>query len=190
MRIRMREEVGNSSVLAGAMSGRDALARLLTLVKVEPGAPEPLFLDFESIEAATASYLRESIVAFRHVIRERDSHYYPVIANPNNEVRDELAELARARREVFVTCALADAGAVSDLELVGDLEEKQKLTFELVRKHGETDAGELMRKYGDLEKVRHTTAWNNRLSALAALGLLIETRHGRLKRYRPLFEGP
>ena len=33
------------------------------------------------------------------------------------------------------------------------------------------------------------TAWNNRLSSLAALGLIIEMSLGRTKRYKPLLQG-
>jgi len=182
-------EVGKADVLAGVLNGRGALGRLLEHTASEPAAPEAVFLDFENIEVATASYLRESIVGFRDVIRGRDSLYYPVIANPNDAVRDELLELARARGDVFMTCVLAEDGTVRQAALTGDLEAKQLLTFKLVQEHGETDAGELMREYGEREKVRHATAWNNRLSALAALGLIVEMRQGRLKRYRPLFQG-
>jgi hypothetical protein len=188
MRISMND-VGGAAVLAGALNGRGALNRLLQLVDAEPEAPEPVFLDFQRIEVATASYLRECVAAFRDVIRGRDSHYYPVIANPNETVRDELLELARGRGDVFMTCVLAEDGTISRPALVGDLEEKQLLTFRLVQQHGETDAGELMREYGKREKVRHTTAWNNRLSSLSSLGLVVEMRQGRLKRYRPLFQG-
>ena len=183
------KDAGNGAVLSGALNGRSALGRLLALAAAEPGQPEPVFLDFHGVEVATASYLRECVLAFRQAIRGRDSHYYPVIANPNESVRDELVELARARGDVFMTCALAEDGTVSGAALTGDLEEKQLLTFKLVQQRGETDAGELMRAYGKREKVRHATAWNNRLSALASLGLVVEMRRGRLKRYRPLFEG-
>jgi hypothetical protein len=188
MIIDMRE-VGKGRVLAGALKGKTALGRLLQMVGAEPAAPKPLFLDFKGIDVATASYLRESVVALRNMIRGRDSYYYPVIANPNEAVRDELFELARARGDVFMSCALGKDGKVNRIALIGDLEEKQKQTFELVHAHGETDAGELMRQYGEREKVRHATAWNNRLSALASAGLVMEMRHGRLKRYRPLFHG-
>jgi hypothetical protein len=182
------KDVGRSDVLGGALNGRTALGRLLQLVTAEPAAPELVFLDFAEIEVATASYLRECIAGFRDVIRGRDSLYYPVVANPNEMVRDELLELARARGDVFMTCALAKDGTVSQPALAGDLEAKQLLTFTLVQQRGETDAGELMREYGKDEKMRHATAWNNRLSALASTGLIVETRQGRLKRYRPLFQ--
>ena len=93
-----------------------------------------------------------------------------------------------ASGDVFMTCAVAEDGTVSRAAVTGELEAKQLLTFKLVQEHGETDAGVLMREYGE-SKVRHATAWNNRLASLAALGLIVEMRQGRLKRYRPLFEG-
>jgi hypothetical protein len=62
---------------------------------------------------------------------------------------------------------------------------KQKLTFEAVSERGETDAGELMRQNG--EGLKHATAWNNRLSSLATMGLIVEISRGRSKRYRSLF---
>jgi NAD(P)-dependent dehydrogenase (short-subunit alcohol dehydrogenase family) len=84
---------------------------------------------------------------------------------------------------------LADDGTVC-AAAVGELEGKQQqLTFRLVQDHGETDAEGLIREHGAQERVKHATPWNNRLSALASLGLVVETRQGRLKRYRPLLKG-
>ena len=183
------KQIGGADVLAGVNKGQAALGRLLERVAVEPDGPQPVFLDFGGVKVATASFLRESCIALRNVIRGRDSLYYPVFANVNDSIRDELLELSRGRGEVFLTCHVTKDGKVSRAALVGDLEAKQRLTFDLVKQHGETDAGELMRKYGKREQTRHATAWNNRLSALAALGLIAEVRIGRLKRYRPLLEG-
>jgi hypothetical protein len=72
--------------------------------------------------------------------------------------------------------------------LIGQLDRKQQLTFDLVRQRGETDAMELMREFGDTEDVG-STAWNNRLSSLVSLGLIIELSFGRAKRYKPLLQG-
>ncbi len=181
-------EVGGANVLAGAPNGKAALSKLLERIATEPAEPEPVFLDFRDVDVATASYLRESVVAFRNVVRGRDSLYYPILANLNNSVRDDLLEIALGRGDVFMTCVIAEDGIVVRSAIVGELEAKQQQTFDLVAEHGETDAGELMRKYGHREKTRHTTAWNNRLSSLASIGLIVEMRQGRLKRYRPLFE--
>lgn len=187
MRIDM-QDIGGSTSLAGAPRGQAALTKLIATVGADATEAQPLFFDFAGIEVATASYLRESVLACRDFVRQQRPSYYPVIANANDDVKDELLVLMKARREVVMTCRLDDEENVSDVALLGELEPAQKTTFELVNEHGETDAGALMEKYGDREKMKHTTAWNNRLAALAALGLVVEERSGRAKRYRPLFE--
>ena len=186
MKISLRDICG-STVLAGAINGKAALNRLLAATTAEPAGPEPVFLDFSGVEVATASFLRESVLAFRDVARGRRSHFYPVIANADEAVRDELMELLLPRGDVLMACVLHEDGVVADAGPMGELDPKQRLTFDLVRTHGETDAGALMRSYGESEGMKHTTAWNNRLSSLAALGLVVELSQGRAKRYRPLF---
>jgi hypothetical protein len=180
------QELGGGNVLAGALHGRKVLNELLSATATEPMAPEPVFLDFRNVDVATASFLRESAVAFREHIRGRRSTFYPVFANANDDIRDELLELARNRGEAFLVCTLVN-DHVEGTTLLGELNPKQKVTFDLVREHNETDAAELMRIYGEREGVTQTTAWNNRLAALAALGLIVEVSQGRNKRYRPLF---
>lgn len=188
MRIDMRE-FGGGAVLAGALSGKAALGRLLEQTMVEPSTPELVRLDFSDVEVATASFLRESVLAFRDIVRGRRSNFYPVIANANEPVREEFIELLGARGDVMMACTLGDDESVLESALLGDLDPKQRMTFECVREHGETDAGELMRTYGESERLKHATAWNNRLASLANLGLVFELSEGRAKRYRPLFEG-
>lgn len=187
MRIVM-STVGGSTILAGALNGKAAFSRLVAATAAEPLQPEEVFLDFADVEVATASYLRESVLTFRDLVRGRRSTFYPVIANANGDVRDELVELMRSRGDVLMACTLDPGGAVVEAGLIGNLDPKQRMTFDLVREHGETDAGELMRVYGESEGMKHTTAWNNRLAALAARGLLMEISQGRAKRYRPIFE--
>ncbi len=188
MKINLLELCG-SQVLAGALKGRTVLGHLLKAAAVEVDTPEPIFLDFSDIEVATASFLRESILAFRDIVRGRRSHYYPVVANADEIVKDELIELLNPRGDVLMVCMLADDGTVTEAAPLGELDPKQRMTFDLILQRGETDAGTLMREYGESEGVKHTTAWNNRLASLANLGLVIEQSQGRAKRYRPLFEG-
>ncbi len=188
MKIDLKATCG-TPFLAGALNGRAALNQLLTATANEPDGPALVFLDFDGVEIATASFLRESVLAFRDIIRGRRSQYYPVIANANVYVRDELVELLGTRGDVLMTCGLEEGGFVTNVAPIGELDPKQRLTFDLVHEHGETDAGALMRNYGQSEGLKHTTAWNNRLASLAALGLIVEESQGRTKRYRPLFEG-
>lgn len=182
------EKVGQSTILAGALRGKAALAQFLAATAPEPESPKLVFLDCSFVNIATASFLRESVLAFRDIVRSRRSSLYPVIANANEAVREELLELLRPRGDVLMACTLSDGDSVVQSELLGELDPKQRITFRLVREHGETDAGELMRTYGKSEGLKHATAWNNRLASLAGLGLIVELSEGRMKRYRPLFE--
>jgi hypothetical protein len=88
-----------------------------------------------------------------------------------------------------MACKLTADGEVIEFGLIGNLEPKQQLTYDLVNQRGETDAGELMRELGQSEGMQYTTAWNNRLASLAAIGVVVEMTQGRAKRYRPLFKG-
>ena len=183
MRIRVKN-VADNGMLAGALTGRRILGRLLERIEREPESPEPLYLDFNEIEVATASFLRECILEFRNIVRRRWRNWYPVVANANDLVTEELSVLL-TQRDVLVLCSLDEKGKASSPRVLGDLESKQRITFELVRELGEADAGELMRRSKDRDEVGQT-AWNNRLASLSKLGLLMEMSRGRAKRYRPL----
>lgn len=189
MKIDIRK-VGGSAVLAGALNGKRLLGKLVAMTLQEPLEPEPVFLDFSKVEVATASFLRESVLMLRNMVRGQRSNFYPVVANPNANIRDELSELVNGQRsDVLIVCRLGESETVSDVALIGELEPVQRRTFDLVRKSGETDASGLMRAHGTADGTTRTTAWNNRLTSLSFLGLLVEVSQGRAKRYRPLFGG-
>jgi hypothetical protein len=186
MRILMKGLVdGNPDVLAGAINGRKVFSGLMQQIPDEPETPEPLFLDFSGVDVATASFLRETVLSFRDNVRRRRSKFYPVVANASRLVEEELRVLVEFHSDVLMLCALDETGNPHESHIVGNLDPKQKFTFELVQKRGLTDATELWREHGAKETVK--TAWNNRLAALANLGLVVELSEGRAKRYRPLF---
>jgi len=187
MRIKMQDVLDSrNGILAGAINGRKALAKLLEQTSVEPEKPEELFLDFSGVQVATASFLREAVFEFRDSVRRRRSNFYPVIANAESAVEDELKVLVQSDNSVLMLCALDRKGKPLKPRLVGNLDPKQRITFDLVQ-NGATDAAQLMRENGDTENIKQT-AWNNRLAALTSLGLVVELSAGRAKRYRPLFE--
>ena len=66
-------ELTPGPVLSGALRGQELLAKLLPEAAAEPPSPQPLFLDFNGIDSATASFLRESVLTFRDVVRGRRS---------------------------------------------------------------------------------------------------------------------
>lgn len=179
------QKICGGSILAGSLSGRQALGSLLERVREEPAEPERVLLNFDGVKVATASFLRESVLEFRDVVRRRRSNFYPIVANANESVIEEMSILLAQSKDALMSCSTDDTGAPIRPRLIGDLEPKQRITYDLVRKLGETDAGALLHFRSGGEDVGQT-AWNNRLSALTRLGLTIELRNGRIKRYRPL----
>lgn len=178
--------LAGSPILSGAPSGRHLFAKLVELLPPEPKSPEPLFLNFQGIEVATASFLRESVLAFRTFVRGRKSNFYPAIANANSEIIDELFEVVHLRGDVLMTCTVDENGEVLRCLRVGSLDPMQQITFDLVNTHGETTAIKLSETENSSIK---PTAWNNRLSSLSSLGLISEKNQGRTKIYQPIFHG-
>lgn len=176
---------GQEPVLAGALNGKVAFAAMINGITNLPHTPTPLFLDFESVEVATASYLRESVFSLKSYLRSSDSKYYAVATNVNDSVHDEFLMVAHAKNDAIIGCRLDEDDNVSDICLIGQLDEKQQITFDLVNKLREADAQTLKDRYGETEK---TTAWNNRLAGLAGRGLIREFSKGRAKFYRPVVE--
>ncbi|MEV4933024.1 hypothetical protein [Sphingobium sp. LSP13-1-1.1] len=177
-------KLAGSEILSGAPSGRQLYAKLVETLPEEPAQPEPLFLDFRGVQIATASFLRESVIAFRTFVRSRKSNYYPAIANAVTDIIDDLVEVVQPRGDVLMLCVLDVDGELIRCRRIGTLDPMQQLTFDLVSRHGETTATRLMEiEKGDVK----VTAWNNRLSSLSSLGLISEQSRGRTKTYKPIF---
>lgn len=178
--------LGNDPVLAGRLDGKRAFARLLETL---PAFNEStvVVLDFRSVDLATSSYLSEAVIAFRDHLRLRRVPAYTVVANLKEKVRDEFDELLGRADDALLACDLAIDGHISNPQLIGVLEPKLREIFELAKTKGEVGATDLHAASGDTDRVG-PTAWNNRLNALAAKGLLMEFSSGRAKRYRPVLE--
>lgn len=180
MIIRIRS-LASDEVLAGAQEGKNLLARLVREVQ-EPTEPEVLFLDFDEIAVATGSFLREGPMAFRRILRSNRTTLYPVIANASRTVLDELELYLRSDNDALFACSLANGTHISNLRVVGKLDEKQALTLELLREYGDTTATALADTSRDPDV--KATAWSNRLSALTLKGLAMEISSGRTKLFR------
>ena len=184
MHIRMSSIVG-SDVAAGARSGRIVLTEILSNLDEPQSGPEVVYLDFEGIEVATASFLRECVLEFKDLVRRRWASYYPVLANASDSVREELDVLVQSMRDVVVVCQLDQDEQSKAMRLIGNLEPKQQETLEIAVELGEVSASELAGRQTSTERISQT-AWNNRLASLNKLGLLIEVNQDRSKQYRPL----
>jgi hypothetical protein len=182
MRIQI-ETLTSEKVLSGALPGRQALASILANIP-SFSEPERIYLDFQGIETATASYLRESIVGFRNYALSSLNNVYPVIANAAPSVLEEIDFLVKHLGDTFWCCNLDLNGTVSDAKLLGTLDPAQYITFQLLIQLGSASARDLAKHEPEIG----ITAWNNRLASLAAKGLLIESRHGKTKIFAPVLE--
>jgi len=173
-------------VLGGSIQGRQLLGQL-----IEHAADDPDFevcvLDFSRIQLATASYLRESVLAFQRWGIDRRFPFSTVLANVNSDVLEELELVLTDCGGAIWVCTLGKDDKIGDSKAIGKFDEIQRQTFELVRSRGEVDAPTLAREDANGTKVNQT-AWNNRLAALASRGLLLERRRNKTKIYRLVLE--
>jgi len=175
-----------NTILAGGPYGRIFLSRLIQTAEKNKN-PEPLFLNFKGIDVATGSFLRASILGFRDYCRSAELNLVPVVANPNEEMIEEFSLILELKNDALVTCRLDENDHPYDARVIGELEDKQKVTLETVLIEREVNAVDLEKKYWDEEKIK-ATGWNNRLSSLVAKGILLEIKKGRQKFYRPILE--
>lgn len=185
MRYRVLDLMRGQTVLSGAISGRKLLS---VLIAATPSGeePTPAFLDFVGVEVATASFLREGVIGFRNYARQSLRNVYPAAANLPPAVAEELEFFVRSHGDVLWSCEIGPDGAVASARLIGDLDPAQRATFEAARTLGAITAPELAIRFA--EQQIGPTAWNNRLSALALKGLLVERKQGKSKSFSPLLE--
>lgn len=185
MQISISENAEGRRILAGGALGRKLLTALIGTVSSET-EPQPLFLDFTDIDIATSSFLREGVIGFRDYARGSLKNVYPVVANAVSAVVEEFDFFLHQRSDAFWCCDLDTESAVKNVRLLGELDPGQRSTFESVRTLGSATAPELAQKFADGRI--GPTAWNNRLSTLAAKGVLVERRSGRSKSFSSLLE--
>jgi len=185
LRLSVRE-LAKDEALGGAEHGAHLFAKAIPLLAAsrETG---PVFLDFDGIALATASYLRESVLALRDYCRRNRPEVQVVVANACPVVLEELEFLLTRLRDAMTVCRLDQRGRASEPKVIGVLDEKQAVTLHAVLELGGADASTLTRKFKS-EKIT-TTGWNNRLAGLADKGILIESRRGKSKLYKPIVEG-
>ena len=185
MRHKVIDLMGGQSVLSGAIPGRKLLSALIAATPPSE-VPMPVFLDFSGIQVATASFLREAVIGFRDYARQSLHNAYPVVANLLPPVAEELDFFVRARGDVLWSCELDSEDSVVSARLIGDLDPAQRSTFDAALQLGTISAPDLAARFAD-QRIG-PTAWNNRLSALATKGLLVERKQGKTKSFSPLLE--
>lgn len=175
-------------VLAGRLDGKRAFARTLEALPTIT-APTLVVLDFKGAELATSSFLDEAVIRCRDHLRLGRFPAYLMVANLNIQIEEELNDLLVRASDAMVSCTLSGNGHIDNKKMLGALEPKLNETLELVKQKGGASAVQLHDEADESEKKIGPTAWNNRLSSLAAKGLVVEVvQPGRTKKYRPIME--
>jgi len=183
MRIAINERAGGGTILAGAQPGRRLFA---ALVEAMPEGREagPVFLDFNEVMVATSSFLRESVIAYRDFTRVTLPNLYPVIANANETVLEELSFFLGHRGDAMWSCELDNDEFITNIRVIGKLDEVQWTTLKKVMSLGSASAPKLATL--DQTSSIGSTAWNNRLQGLSDRGLLMDRRVGKAREFYPV----
>ena len=188
--LRLIPTVEQQTVLAGAALGRRVFSSWVGCIERYP-EPHTVYLDFSGVEVATASFLRESVFAFRDHCRRAAPMLYPVLANLSEPVEDEVEFLATETAEAIWRCDLkqGDSSSPSNSRLIGRnlLDVGQERALSYIENHGEASAPDIARTLSDTVG---TTAWNNRLASLSEKGLVVELRKGKVKVFRSVWRTP
>jgi len=185
-RYSMLEIADGTAVLSGLPRGVVILGKLTSIIQ-HSETPTIVFLDFAGIDVATSSFIRSAIMGFRDQCVTLKTNNFPVLANISQDTIDELKLAIGSQNDGVFVCELDADDKPSSWQIIGSLDEKQVRTLKAVKTEGEVDATLLQAKHQEIESIG-TTAWNNRLTALARKALLVETKRGRVKRYRSITE--
>ena len=171
-------KVSDQEIWAGETFGHQMLTRLLS--ELRAGAFAICLVDLGGISLVTASAFRAAFRALReHVV---SNYGIPtVFVNAVPATIEEAEYVASKFAETYMFGDLAD-GSLDNLRLVGRLDEPLLSTFSLLQQLGESDARALYEHVGS----PGVTAWHNRLTDLAARGLLIARAQGRSRTYRAI----
>jgi hypothetical protein len=165
--------------LTGVSGGRLLLSKLIAKTAAE--TPKgTLILDFTGVGDASASFLRESILAFRDYARVYQSELFPVLANITDAVREEFDTLLQARGEAMPGCRLGSSEGPAEPQVLGALEPGLNQTLEAIRQRGQVT---LMDLRATSAKTKATT-WSNRVASLIRQGFIVPTPEPNKRAYR------
>lgn len=165
--------------------GRQMLALLIGETKMI-FEPSVALLDFTGVDIATGSFLREAVLGFRDFSRNAIGMLYPVVANANSAIEEELSDYLADRTDAMWACCLSHAGQITNPHMLGMLDSAHSKTLNYIAEHHPISAPDLAKIYPN-EGIG-PTAWNNRLAMLSAKGLVMELKDGKTKNFKPVLE--
>jgi hypothetical protein len=173
--LRLSEVAQGFSSFTGVSRARQLLAKLIEWSAAE--SPKGIvIIDFEDVPVASASFLRESILAFRDYVRQYQPDVFPVIANVSDAVHEEFDILLRDRGEAMLGCSYENGEAVAPI-ILGDLDPALGSTLEIIREKGPVTLA-------DLPDTTKASTWSNRLASLLKLGFIATSPEATKRAYR------
>ena len=165
--------------LTGVSRARRLLTKLIAWT-AEESPQGTLILDFCDVGAASASFLRESILAFRDYARAYQPDLFPVLANLDGPVREEFDILLKDRGEAILGCCLDAFGVPIAPQVLGVLNPGLRHTLDLIRTRGQLTLTDLR------ESSQHTqpTTWSNRIASLIKQGFVVPVQEPNKRVYR------
>ena len=185
IRFPMLRIASNRVTLAGSAMGRQMLATLIGETKPVT-EPTVAYIDFAGIDIATGSFLREAVLGVRDFRRNAIGALYPVVANANAVIEEELSDYLKDRNDAIWACSLDSAELASQPHILGALDAAHQTTLKLLLEHRLISAPELARLRPN-EGIG-VTAWSNRLATLTAKGIAMEFKSGKGKSFAPVME--
>lgn len=173
----LRDLTASFSSLTGVSRARKLLASLIARTADEQ-PKGVLILDFDGVGDASASFLRESILAYRDWARAYEPELYPVLANISDAVREEFNTLLRDRGQAMPGCRLDAAGEPVEAEVLGALELGLSETLAMVRERG-TVTLEDLRQASEAK----STTLSNRIASLIRQGFVVTTQEPKRRAY-------
>jgi hypothetical protein len=186
LHIRLSDLQPASDVLAGAAVAEKHRDAIVTAVLTAKEDDPIVILDFESVEAVTASYLKLVIpIFYDENVLTKNKVPHPLYAQLSPETEEDLHHFLIARGWPGIV-ATWKRGKATFKKLIGALEAAPSETFRRLSKVGLGSAVDIMQSAGGTEVA--LTAWNNRLAELSRLRLARRERRGRFWIYRPTLE--
>ncbi len=175
-------ELAGSRNLAGASAGKvwfqDARSR------IESGPPGWHAIDFDGVEIATVSWLREAVVALKRLASVLRPDVDLVAVNLSALVCEELAVALDATNNVMIAADRFAESTVYEPTVLGRLDPALRETLDVIQELPESDAPVLAKLLPHVG----LSAANNRLASLEEKGILMSEKRGRTRIYRPVME--
>jgi hypothetical protein len=176
--------------LTGAVIGEHHASQVTEMIaSAGRSGGEPVVLDFDGIESASASYLKRLLAPFLArprslVVAPTEDDLVPIVVTNVNghDLIEDLDDFLEGK-EMALVAAVAKRGTLQFDRIIGRLDQAASETFRELLILKEATAQALYERHPN--RTTNQTAWNNRLAQLVQLGIARRRRVGRFWMYQP-----